>query len=115
MAKAPFEQHRSKKKLLGDIAMKLWPVNWFGPAIIRAHDKHQYEKDRKHVRDVFVEFRERRSRKSSVVGAGGSGSVVDLNTFLAPVEDVPLKGDLWRRRDGETADPWLLPPANEII
>ena len=118
MAKAPYQQHKSKKKLLHDTAMKLCPVLWLAPAIIRAHDKHEYEKDRKYVREVYVEYQEHRSRKNSLVGARGSGSIVDLHIYPAPVEWMPLertKGDPWRSGKAMLEDPWQLPPIDEIV
>ena len=118
MAKAPYQQPKSKKKLLRDTAMKLCPVIWLAPAIIRAHDKHEYEKDRKYVHDVYVGYQEHKSRKNSLVGAGGRGSIVDLHIYPAPVEWVPLEypsRDPWRSENVAMEDPWQLPPANEII
>ena len=115
MAKAPFQQHKSKKQFLGDIAMKLCPVIWLGLAVIRAHDKHEYKRDRRYVEEVHVEYQEHKSRKNSYVGANGSGSIVDLQTYPAPVEWTPSDDDPWRSEEGKTEDPWQLPPFNEII
>ena len=102
--------------------MKLCPVIWLAPAIIRAHDKHEYEKDKKHVHGVYVEYQEHKSRKNSlVIGAGGRGSIVDLRIYPAPVEWVPAElggpwyRDPWWSETIVTEDPWQLPPMNEII
>ncbi|CAF9929986.1 MAG: hypothetical protein ALECFALPRED_004499 [Alectoria fallacina] len=120
MAKAPFQQHKPLKRALSDVAMKFCPVIWLGPYIIRAHDKAEYEKDRKYVQEVYIEYQEHRSRKNSVLGAAsGGGSVVDLQTYLAPVECVNWeRRDLWRQERVvavEEDDPWRLPPPNEIV
>lgn len=118
MANAPFQQHKSKRKFLHDKAMKLCPVFWFAPAIVRAHDKHEYEKDKKHVQDVYVGYQEHKSRKDSFVGAGGRGSIVDLHTYPAPVEWAPAESqqrDPWRSEKVEGEDPWLLRPPKEIV
>lgn len=118
MAKAPFQKHKSTKKHLGDFAMRFCPATWLGPLIIRAHDKHEYKKDRKYVQEVYVEYQEHKSRKNSVVGGSGSGSIVDLHTYPAPVEWTPLedsKGERWRSEKARTEDPWQLPPVNEIV
>lgn len=118
MAKAPFQQHKSKKKYLGDVAMKFCPATWLGPAIIRLNDKYEYKKDRKHVQEVYVEYQEHMSRKNSLIGADGRGSIVDLHTYLAPVEWTPLEDsrqDPWRNAKEKTEDPWRLPPVNEIV
>lgn len=118
MVNASHQQHKSKRKLLYDTALKFCPVFWFAPAIIRAHDKHEYEKDRKYVEEVYVDYQEHRSRKSSLVGAGGRGSIADLHTYLAPTEWTPsrdLRRDPWRSDKFVTDDPWQLPPVNEIV
>ena len=118
MSKAPYQQHKSKRKYLGDVAMKFCPATWLGPAIIRAHDKYEYKKDRKHVQEVYVEYQEHKSRKNSCVGASGSGSIVDLHTYPAPVEWTPLedpKRSPWLDEKVKMEDPWQLPPVNEIV
>ena len=127
MAKAPFEQHKSKRKLLRETAMKCCPFLWFAPAIVRAHDKSEYEKDRKYVQDVYVGYQEHhRSRKNSCLGAGGRGSIVDLNIYPAPVDWAPGVGararrDLWPvekvlvEEKEKEEDPWQLLPMNEIV
>ena len=117
MTKASHQQHKSKKKLLHDTAMKFCPAIWLAPAIIRAHEKHEYEKDRKHVQEVYIGYQEHRSRKNSFVGAGGRGSIVDLHTYPAPLEWPPvedLSWDPWRYETLMKEDPWLLPPINEM-
>ena len=100
--------------------MKLCPVFWFAPAIIRAHDKHEYEKDKKHVQEVFVDYQEHHKsrKKDTPVGSGGRGSIVDLHTYPAAVEWAPAESpqrDPWRSESVEGEDPWLLRPAGEIV
>lgn len=75
------------------------------------HDRHEYEKDRERVRDVYVGHRGR-EREGGVIGRSGMGSgsgVVDLGTYLAVVEGG------WDDGRGEGEDPWLLPPVWEIV
>lgn len=125
MAKAPFQQHKSAKKYIVDVALKFCPAVWFGPAIIRAHDKSEYEKDRRYVREVYLEYRDRgRQKNPSFVGANGRGSIVDLRTYPAPVERTPSEAaewDPWPSEkvamvvDDDDDDPWRLPPVNEIF
>ena len=65
-----------------------------------------------------MEYQEHKSRKNSLVGARGSGSIVDLHIYPAPVEWMPLertKGDPWRSGKAMLEDPWQLPPINEIV
>lgn len=117
MDKAPYQQHKSKKKYLSDAALKLSPTTWLAPAIIRAVDKYEYKKDRRYVHGVYVEYQEHLSRKNSLVGAHGGGSIVDLHTYPAPVERTPLeeeKQDPWNEKV-RIEDPWRLPPVNEIV
>lgn len=103
MKKAPF-QRKSKKKAIGDAAMKLCPTTWLGPVIIKAHDKYEYKRDRKHTQEVHKEWQGKRGRsgKSTTVN-----SIVGLETHPAPVEWSPLDGE-------EDADPWALPPIEEM-
>lgn len=133
MARAPYQQHRSTRRHLADLALRLCPAVWLGPAILRAHDRREYERDRRRVRDVYLGYRERRGRKGSVAvlgGAGGGGSVVDLRTFLAPLEWVPVmvegeadgdgdgggeERDPWWCEEVGGVDPWRLRPVNEIV
>ena len=65
-----------------------------------------------------MEYQEHMSRKNSLIGADGRGSIVDLHTYLAPVEWTPLEDsrqDPWRNAKEKTEDPWRLPPVNEIV
>ena len=65
-----------------------------------------------------MEYQEHKSRKNSFVGANGSGSIVDLHTYPAPVEWTPLedpKQEPWRNEKVKVEDPWRLPPVNEIV
>ena len=103
IAKAPY-QRKTKWKALRDKGLKLCPASWLGPTILKAHDKHQYKKDRQHTQEVFVEWQEKRGRsgKSTIVN-----SVVGLETHLAPLEHNPLVED-----DGR--DPWALPSIEEM-
>ncbi|KAF6236261.1 hypothetical protein HO173_005892 [Letharia columbiana] len=104
------------KPHLAALALKLCP------AIRRAHARHEYEKDRARVREVYAGYQERRRRNKGggdvVGGARGGGSVVDLRTYLAPVEWVPLERgrDPWWSEEvlGEGGDPWRLPPVGEV-
>lgn len=118
MAKAPYQQHKSKRKYLGDVALKFCPVTRLGLAIIRAHEKHEYKKDRQYVQEVYVEYQEHKSRKNSVIGASGSGSIVDLHIYPALVEwmpwEDPKRNSSWSEKV-KVEDPWQLPPAIEII
>ena len=138
MARAPFQQHRSARQHLADLALRLCPVVWLGPAILRAHDMHEYERDRRRLHEVYVGYQEHRGREGGGVigGVRGGGSVVDLRTYLAPVEGVPLglmglvEGGEVGGGDGERGererdpwwcegvvgvDPWRLRPVNEIV
>jgi len=96
MNKAPF-QRKSKKKALSDAALKLCPASWLGPAIIKAHDKYEYKRDRKHTQEVYTEWQEKRGR---------SGKFTSANSMVT-VEWSPLDGDV-------EGDPWALPPIEEI-
>ena len=118
MDKAPYQQHKSKKKYLNDVALKLSPATWLAPAIIRFNDKYEYRKDKKYVQEVYVEYQEHMSRKNSLVGARGRGSIVDLHTYPAPVERTKLEEEEKRDPWGELVggvDPWRLPPVSEIV
>lgn len=103
MAKAPY-QRRSKWKALHDKGLKLCPASWLGPAIIKAHDKYEYKRDRKHTQEVYIEWQEKRGR---IRRSTSANSIVGLETHPAPVEWSPLDGE-------EEADPWALPPIEEM-
>ena len=49
MAKAPYIQKKPVKRKITDSAMYLSPVTWVGPTILRAHDAHEYKKDRRRM------------------------------------------------------------------
>ena len=120
MAKSPFQQHKTKRKFLSDAAMRLHPATWFAPALIRAHDKYEYKRDRKYLQDVYVEYQSHKIQKNSFIGANGSGSVVDLRTYLAPVERTALEEeysewDPWVFAGVVLEDPWQLLPVEEMI
>ena len=118
-------RNRSKKELLHDTAMKLCPALWLTPAIVRAHEKHEYEKDRKRLQEVYVGYQELHSkdgenRKDSIGGGKGGRrvAVADLlDTYPAPLEWVALEDpwrDPWRYETLTEEDPWLLPPIEEM-
>ena len=104
MAKAPL-QWKSKKKALHDKALKLAPATWLGPTIIKAHDRYQYRKDRKHTQAIYEEYHERRENSGSTI------AIKDLETQPAPLE-WPLLDE-----DGFERDPWKLPPisSNDVV
>lgn len=103
--KAPY-QRRSKKKALYDAFLRLCPASWLGPTVIKQHDKHEYKRDRKRTKEVYTEFQERRGR--SIGGKSTSAnSIVDLETYLAPLDCGPPSLD-------DEDDPWKLPPIEEI-
>ena len=120
---------RSKRELIHDTALRfLCPALWLTPAIVRAHETREYEKDRKHVQEVYVGYQEHRResegeiRKGSVAGSGRGGrkvSVKDLlDTYPAPLEWVAVEDpgrDPWRYETLTEEDPWLLPPIQEMV
>ncbi len=92
MAKAPY-QRKSKKKAFHDKALKLSPATWLGPAIIKAHDRYQYKKDRKYTQQVYQEYQERREYSDSTIA------------MQPALVDWPIVND-----EGYQIDPWKLPP-----
>lgn len=103
MKKAPF-QRKSKRKAISDAALKLCPASWLGPTIIKAHDKYEYKRDRKHTEEVHTVWQEKRGRSGK---STSTNSIVGLDTHPAPVEWTPLDGEA-------DVDPWALPPIEEI-
>ena len=104
MKKAPYQQHKTRRQAFKDAVMRLNPCTWFAPPIIKAHDRYEYEKDRKHTEEVYVECQQKRKESLPPTKA-----ILDLDTHPAPLE-IPKKSG-----DGKLADPWALPPPEEII
>ena len=109
---------QSKKQLLHDTAMKvLCPALWLTPAIVRAREKSEYEKDRKRVQEVYVGYQEhahydKEGRKNKSVAVEEL-----LDTYPAPLEWVLVEDpgrDPWRYETLTEEDPWLLPPIEEM-
>ena len=93
----------------------LCPALWLTPAIVRAREKSEYEKDRKHVQEVYVGYQEHHKdgeKKTSI-------AVADLlDTYPAPLEWVLVEDpgrDPWRYETLTEEDPWLLPPIEEMV
>lgn len=63
MAKVPYQQRRPVKQKISDAAMHLSPATWFTPAILRAHDAHEYKKDRKRLEQQYEAHRHEQSLK----------------------------------------------------
>lgn len=57
LAKAPYQQNRPAKQKISDAAMLLSPATWVTPAILRAHDAHEYKKDRKRLDQQYQSYR----------------------------------------------------------
>ena len=116
LEKAPY-QRKSKKKAIGDAIMKLNPATWCGPTILKAHDIHEYNKDRKKTQEVYVESQERRKMSVSMV-----------RTTMETTRETSVDGSLcascrkesmgWRPANADplelTDDPWSLPPISEL-
>ena len=102
MANAPY-QRKSKKKALGDVALRLSPATWFGPLILKAHERYEYRRARKHTEELYAEYQEKRSTRQSSM----AGSTVGFDTAPARVHWSLLWSD-------ELNDPWKLPPIEEI-
>ncbi len=103
MKKAPFQQHKSRKQAFNDAVMRLNPCTWFAPPIIKAHDRFEYNRDRKHTEEIYVECQQKRKESLPPTKA-----ILGLDTHPAPLE-IPSKPG-----DEELADPWKLPPPDEI-
>ena len=102
LAKAPY-QRKSKKKALGDAAMRLSPATWFGPAILKAHERYEYRRARKHTEELYAEYQEKRSTRQNSMAS----STVWSDTAPALLDWSPL----WST---DEEDPWKLPPIEEI-
>ncbi|KAM0804551.1 hypothetical protein BDR22DRAFT_605899 [Usnea florida] len=127
---------------------RLFPFPQLSNAIHRASARQEYKRDRRYVQDTYTLFQEHRMRVkrekkkgagwleedgdgegdedeiSDDDGIGGWGaSVVDLGTYVAPVEWVPGEvggPDPWWHQWGGIAvvregDPWRLRPSKEIV
>ncbi|KAL6719550.1 hypothetical protein ACLMJK_003791 [Lecanora helva] len=103
MKKAPYQQHKTRKQAFNDAVMRLNPCTWFAPPIIKAHNRYEYEQDRKHTEEVYAECQEKRKAALPPTKA-----ILDLETVPAPLEIPKLPGD------GKLVDPWELPPPSEI-
>ncbi|KAL8823794.1 MAG: hypothetical protein Q9191_005545 [Dirinaria sp. TL-2023a] len=102
MAKAPY-QRKSRKQALGDAAMRLSPATWFGPVILRAHERYEYRRARKHTEDLYTEYQEKKSTRQNSAASSTTGSDI----APAPFDWSPL----W---SSDEEDPWKLPPVEEI-
>ena len=119
LANAPF-QRKSKRRALSDAAMKLFPSSWIGPPILKAHDMHEYKKDKKRTEKVYEHYQEKRqtslsttkttegtigTTRESSVGGSPSASCGREATGRDPTRVDPLE---------KTNDPWALPPMQEL-
>ena len=57
LAKVPYQQNRPVKQKISDAAMRLSPATWLTPAILRAHDAHEYKKDRRRLDQQYQSHR----------------------------------------------------------
>ena len=103
MKKAPLQRHRTWKRAFKDALMRLSPCTWFGPTIIKAHDRYEYTQDRKLTEEVYTHFQEKRKESLPPTKA-----IADLDIRPAPLE-IPKVDP-----DGKLADPWELPPMEEM-
>ena len=106
------QRRQSKKEILHDTAMRvLCPALWFTPAIVRAREKSEYEKDRKHVQEVYVGYQEHAHYDKDGKKRKNSVAVADLlDTYPAPLEWVEVEDpgrDPWRYETLTEEDPWL--------
>ena len=119
------QRRQSKKELLHDTALRFFcPALWLTPAIVRAREKSEYEKDRKRVQEVYVGYQENQKggQEDSVGGTRGrvrKVAVKDLlDTYPAPLEwellEDPLR-DPWPYETLTEEDPWLLPPIEKMV
>ena len=81
LATAPYQQHRPVKQKLSDAAMRLDPTTWVAPAILRAHDVHEYKKDRRKVEEQYRSYRHEQVSRSKGYSKGeNSGFDTDAST-----------------------------------
>ncbi len=110
LAKAPYQQNKlerkSRRKALNDYIMKLCPTTWVAPAVIKAHDRWEYDRDRKYVHEVHVHYQETR-KKDPISTRNSIGKLIDIQP--AALEIPPTDGD------EESADPWKLPPIEDFV
>ena len=104
LKKAPYQQHKSRKQVFNDAIMRLNPCTWFAPPILKAHDRFEYEQDRRLREEVYEECQQKRKESLPPTKA-----ILDLAIHPAPLE-IPKKEE-----DGELVDPWQLPPPSEIV
>ncbi len=121
MAKAPY-QRKSRRRALSDFALRLCPVTWLGPAIIKAHDKYEYKKDRREKEEVYVEYQVKRKMSVDTAMATRTNSFASLTPASHPPpvscwKPVPERVEVGGMDDPllKTRDPWSLPPIEEMI
>ncbi|KAL9636653.1 MAG: hypothetical protein Q9164_002688 [Protoblastenia rupestris] len=113
MAKAPY-QRKSRKRAIGDAAMKLCPASWLVPTIIKAHENYEYRKDRKAKEEVYTKYQEKRKASVSTTRTTLQSSVDDMPLYGHPHREVKAWSPLAVDPLKQTNDPWVLPPINEI-
>ena len=115
MSRAPYQQHKTRKQVIGDKVLRLCPATWLGPVILRGHERWEYRRTRREKERVHGEWVERKERREGGVGSGSGGgagtrasSVVGLRTELKAREWSPLD------EEGGGGDPWRLLPVEEM-
>lgn len=103
MARASYQKHKSRKQTLCDTILRLSPATWLGPMIIKAYDRWEYKRDKKHTQEVFEKSMEKRGTSLLL-----TEKIADLET-----QPAPLDCDI-RDAKGRVVDPWRLPPMSEI-
>lgn len=110
LAKAPYQQNKlkkkSKRKALNDLIMKLCPTTWVAPVVIQAHDRWEYDRDKKYVQEVHVQYQEKR-KKDPMSTRNSIGKLVDIRPVA--LEIGPIEGN------DSLVDPWKLPPIEDPI
>lgn len=110
LANARFQQNKlekkSKKKALNDLIMKLYPTTWVAPVVIRAHDRWEYDRDRKYVQAVHLQYQEKR-KKDPTSARNSIGKLLDIQP--AALEIIPTD------EDEKSVDPWKLPPIEDLV
>jgi len=105
LTKAPYQQNKlekkSKRKALNDLIMKLCPTTWVAPVVIKAHNRWEYDKDRKFAQEVHVHYQEKR-KKDPISTRNSIGKLIDIRP--AALEITLTEGD------DKSVDPWKLPP-----
>lgn len=105
LAKAPYQQNKlgkkSKRQALNYFITKFCPTTWVAPAVIKAHDRWEYERDRKYVEGVHVHYQEKR-KKNPVSARNSIGKFVDIRPAALEITAAD--------EDDNEVDPWKLPP-----